>query len=231
MLKKESALKKQVKAQEGRADRLRASICGKKYARNALEEGMFSVKTLEDLNGEESRLERLNKEDQAIVEDEDAAPFDKEAAQERIEARNEELARLQARIEEGEVALPLREKIKEIFKKNGITLTAILLATGVTIGAVVGAITNALKAIGKALGSGLKKRWVESWFYSAWADRLDRELPFQNRGAGHRLYRRGHLAPDFGSGFLCGRKIPQKALRSVNGKQYTPRRRLLPPQQ
>lgn len=107
MLKKVSALKKQVKAQEGRADRLRASICGKKAARNALEEGMYSVKTLEDMNGEESRLERLNKEDQAIVEDEDAAPFDKEAAQERIEARNEELARLQA-----------RERIKEIFKKK-----------------------------------------------------------------------------------------------------------------
>lgn len=79
---------------------------------------MYSVKTLEDMNGEESRLERLNKEDQAIVEDEDAALFDKEAAQERIEARNEELARLQARIEEGEVALPFRERIKEIFKKK-----------------------------------------------------------------------------------------------------------------
>lgn len=156
MLKKESALKKQVKAQEGRADTLRESICGKKAARNALEEGMYSVKTLEDLKGEESRLERLNKEDQANVEDEDAAPFDKEAAQELIEARNEEFARLQARIEEGEVALPLRERIKEIFKTNGVTLTAILLATGVTIGIVVGTITNALKAIGKALGSGLK---------------------------------------------------------------------------
>ena len=37
-------------------------------------------------------------------------------------------------IEERERALPLRERIKEIFKKYGVTLTAILLAAGVTIG-------------------------------------------------------------------------------------------------
>ena len=36
------------------------------------------------------------------------------------------------------------------------TVTAIVLAAGVTIGAVVGAITKALRATGKALGKGLK---------------------------------------------------------------------------
>ena len=36
------------------------------------------------------------------------------------------------------------------------TVTAIVLAAGVTIGAVIGAITNALRATGKALGEGLK---------------------------------------------------------------------------
>ena len=48
----------------------------------------------------------------------------------------------------------LREKIKEIFKKNGVTVTAIFLAAGATIRAVVGAITNALKKLGK----GFKKK-------------------------------------------------------------------------
>ena len=51
---------------------------------------------------------------------------------------------------------PLLERVKEIFKKYGVTLTSILLAAGVTIGVVVGSITNALKATGKALGKGLK---------------------------------------------------------------------------
>ena len=50
-----------------------------------------------------------------------------------------------------------RERIKEIFKKHGVTLTAILLAAVVTIGSVIGAITNALKATGKSLRNGLKE--------------------------------------------------------------------------
>ncbi|KAL9959890.1 hypothetical protein ACROYT_G033262 [Oculina patagonica] len=78
----------------------------------------------------------------------------KQAAEERVAERTEELARLQTQIAEREMSLPLRERIKEIFKKNGVTVTAIF-AAGVTIGAVIGAITNSLKATGKALGKGL----------------------------------------------------------------------------
>ena len=70
--------------------------------------------------------------------------------------KDEELARLRTLIDERERALPLRERVKEIFKKYGVTVTAIALAAGVTIGAVIGAITNALRATGKALGKGLK---------------------------------------------------------------------------
>ena len=55
-----------------------------------------------------------------------------------------------------ERALPLRERIKKIFQKYGVTVAAIFLAAGVAIGAVIGAITNALNATGKALGKGLK---------------------------------------------------------------------------
>ena len=81
---------------------------------------------------------------------------DKQAAEGRVEERQEELARLRTQIDERERALPLRERVKEIFKKYGVTVTAIVLAAGVTIGAVIGAITNALRATGKALGKGLK---------------------------------------------------------------------------
>jgi len=94
--------------------------------------------------------------DQAIIQDENASPSDKEAKEGRVAERNEELARLQTQIAERERGRPLLERVKEIFKKYGVTLTAVLLAAGVTIGAVVGSITNALKATGKALGKGLK---------------------------------------------------------------------------
>ena len=53
--------------------------------------------------------------------------------------------------------MPLRERVREIFKKHGLTITAIVLAAGVTIGSVVGALTKALKASGKAMGSGLNE--------------------------------------------------------------------------
>ena len=105
---------------------------------------------------EEIRLQRLNEEDHAIIQDEMAPSLDKEAAEERVAARNEEIARLQTRMAEREAAMPLRERVREIFKKYGVTVTAFFLAAGVTIGAVVGAITNALKSMGNQLANGLK---------------------------------------------------------------------------
>jgi len=56
----------------------------------------------------------------------------------------------------------LDERIREIFKKYGVTVTAILLAAGITIGAVVRTVNNALKATGKALGPASKKL-AQSW--------------------------------------------------------------------
>ena len=66
-------------------------------------------------------------------------------------ARDEELLRLKAQISERDSSLSLRGRIKQIFKKYGLTVTAIFLAAGVTIGAVLGTITNALKKLGTDL--------------------------------------------------------------------------------
>ena len=101
---------------------------------------------------EEIRLKKLNEEDQAIIDDIYASEFDKEAAGERIDSRNAELLKLKER----DKSLSLRERIKAIFKKYGVTLTSVLLAAGVTIGVVVGTITNALKKLGTSLANGLK---------------------------------------------------------------------------
>ena len=92
---------------------------------------------------EAKRLDELNEEDRAIINDPDASEVDKKAAEKRIEARLEG-------------TLTLRERVREIFKKYGVTVTAIFLAAGITIGAVVGAITNALKSMGNQLANGLK---------------------------------------------------------------------------
>ena len=124
--------------------------------RNTIEERLNSTKRLDELEDDEGRLKRLNEEDQAIIDDVYASEFDKEAARERMAARDEDLLRLKAQISERESSLSLRERIKAIFKKYGVTVTAIFLAAGVTIGSVLGTMSRALKKLGKDLGNGLK---------------------------------------------------------------------------
>ena len=64
--------------------------------RNTIEERLNSTKRLDELEDDEERIKRLNEEDQAIIDDVYASEFDKEAAKERIAARNEDLLRLKA---------------------------------------------------------------------------------------------------------------------------------------
>ena len=149
--------KAKTKAKEQKSvDQLRAKIAAKESERNTVEARLNDTRTLDELKEQEAELQRQNKEDQAVIDDENTSPSDKQAAEGRVAERQEELARLQTQIDERERVLPLRERVKEIFKKYGVTVTAIILAAGVTIGAVIGAITNALRATGKALGKGLK---------------------------------------------------------------------------
>ena len=148
--RKKLAKKAKEKNEEGQ------TISEKERERNELEENVYSKKSLNDLEEFKRHLQRQNEIDEAIIQDENATPFEKEAAQERFAARAEENARLQTHIDERVAEMPLRERVREILKKYGVTVTAIFLAAGVTIGAVVGAITNALKSMGNQLANGLK---------------------------------------------------------------------------
>ena len=153
------ALEKQAKDKEkiqAKVDREKKKLYEMERERNTIEERLNSTKRLDELEDDEARLKRLNEEDQAIIDDVYASEFDKDAARERMAARDEDLLRLKDQISERENSLSLRERIKAIFKKYGVTVTSILLAAGVTIGAVIGTITNALKKLGTELGKGLK---------------------------------------------------------------------------
>ena len=52
--------------------------------------------------------------------------------------------------------LPLRERLKYIFKKYGFTVFAVLSAVGVIIGVIVSNLSKGLSALGKGVGNGLK---------------------------------------------------------------------------
>ena len=154
-----AALEKQAKNKqiaEEKVSRERAKRDEIVKKRNLIEERLKSTKPLDDLNDRESELRKQNAEDQANIDAMDTSPSDIEAAGARMEERNEELERLQTQIAEIDAALPLRERIKEIFKKHGVTVTDILLAAGATIVAVVRTISKAFKAIGKSMAGGLK---------------------------------------------------------------------------
>ena len=125
-----AALKKQSKDKEkiqAKVDREKKKLAEMERERNTIEERLNSTKRLDELEDDEGRLKRLNKEDQAIIDDVYGSEFDKEAARERMAARDEDLFRLKAQISERENFLPLRERIKQIFKKYGVTVTAIFL--------------------------------------------------------------------------------------------------------
>jgi len=197
--KEVAALEKQAKIKqkaEERVSRERARLDKIVKKMNITEERLNSTKPLDDLNSREAELRQQNAEDQEIIDATDTPSSEKEAARDRKEERVEELARLQTQIAEREEAMPLRERIKEIFKKHGVTVTSILLAAGVTIGVVVSSITKGLKAAGKATANGLKQIWISA----ARAHWPGRALPFQHRCQGRRLPRRTHLAHNFSCG-------------------------------
>ena len=136
---------------------LQTQISTDETTRDTLESRLNATKSLDELREHDAELEWKNAEDQQILDDENATSSEKEAARERIEERNEERARLRPQIQEREQARPLRERIREIFKKYGWTLQAIVLAAGIVISAVVLATLNGLAKATKAIGNGLKE--------------------------------------------------------------------------
>ena len=159
MKKDLASLEKDIKKKgktNANAEREGAKLAQMVKRRNEMEERLNKTKALDELKEKVNELNRQNEKDQAIIQDENTTPSEREAAEARVAETTEELDRLQTQVGERESAMPLRERVREIFKQHGLTITAIMLAAGVTIGAVVGAITNALKSMGNQLANGLK---------------------------------------------------------------------------
>ena len=88
--------------------------------------------------------------------DKDATSRKRMVAGVRFSENTDELARLDPQIQEREQELPLRERVKNIFKKYGWTLQAVALAVGIVLSALALAATSGLKAGTKAIGNGLE---------------------------------------------------------------------------
>ena len=118
--------------------------------------GIKVRKPLEELQQDKADLEKRLAKNKQVLEDENASPSEREAAKTRVEQDERALERVNEDMEREEQKLPLRERVKNIFKKYGWTLQAVALAVGIVLSALALAATNGLKAGTKALGNGLK---------------------------------------------------------------------------
>ena len=106
----------------------------------------------------EKEIEELHKsirEDEEIANNENEQPSERERAQERINEKLEQIDALENERDELEARVSLREKVKNIFKKYGFTVTAVFLAVGTVIGVIVNSLTKGLKSVATGVGNGL----------------------------------------------------------------------------
>ena len=137
-------------------ERLKRQYENQRQKRDTTEATLNRTKPLDELEREREELKRHIEEYREIMDDEDATSRERMVAGVRFSENTDELARLDPQIQEREEALPLRERVKNIFKKYGWTLKAIVLAVGLVLGVLSLTFTNGLKSGMKALGNGLK---------------------------------------------------------------------------
>ena len=137
-------------------ERLQRQYENQRQKRDTAEATLNRTKPLDELEREREELKRKIEEDRLIMNDKDATSRERMVAGVRFSENTDELARLDPQVQEREQELPLRERVKNIFKKYGWTLQAVALAVGIVLSALALAATNGLKAGTKALGNGLK---------------------------------------------------------------------------
>ena len=110
-----------------------------------------TLKPLEELEQEAEELKRKITEDKQLIDDENTSPSARAAAEARVAENEAELDRVNAELEVRERERPLLERIKDIFKKYGWTLQALVLAVGVILGVIALAAKKGTKVISQKL--------------------------------------------------------------------------------
>ena len=104
-----------------------------------------------------SELQKSIQEDKRIANDENEHPSERERARERITEKRGHIDALENEREKLEEGASLRERVKNIFKKDGFTVAAVLLALGAVIGVIVNSLSKGLKTDAKRVGNELKR--------------------------------------------------------------------------
>ena len=132
----------QLQKEEKQDDKIQAEVDKLRLDNRGLDQQLAEMEAKQEahkpLDELKQRAEELNQqitEDTRLIEDENTSPSEKAAARERLAVRNEELEVINEEIEARERQRPLLERVKDIFKKYGWTLQAVVLAVGLVLGA------------------------------------------------------------------------------------------------
>ena len=137
-------------------DKLMRETRGLETLKNELAAKKDALKPLDELKQQAEELETKITEDKRAIEDENTSFSERAAAEARVAENEAELARVNTEIEVRERQRPLLERVKDIFKKYGWTLKAVVMAAGLVLSIIALTAINGLKAGTKALGQGLK---------------------------------------------------------------------------
>ena len=105
---------------------------------------------------EEEITRRKNKIKELQASRETASENQREEIDANIEEQQNEISRLEAENEHIEERMSLRDRVKLIFKKYGLTVFAVVSAVGLVIGVVVSNLKKGLTSLGKGVGGELK---------------------------------------------------------------------------
>ena len=110
------------------------------------------------------QLDQNTEDDTKVADDENEQPEVRDRARKRITENTRLRDKAEQEREQIEERLPLRERLKNLFKKHGFNIATVVTAVGITIGVLTkiladgaSAAANGIKTVGKKVGAGLKE--------------------------------------------------------------------------
>ena len=126
--------------------------------------GPYYTDIIEITDQDIEELAKTIEDDTRVADDENEDPVVRYRARERVTDntdRKDQLVQKKERILE---KVPLRDRLKDLFKKHGFTIATVVTAVGITIGVLAkmladgaSAAANGIKTVGKNVGDGLKE--------------------------------------------------------------------------
>ena len=120
---------------------------------------MYTEDAVKHIDDSTSRLSKQERQQRDILRNADENQ--RQAVTHRLQEISAEIERLQRERERILGNLPLKERVKMIFKKYGFTVVSVLTAAGVIIGAIVANLKNGLTNLGKE-----SRRHSMQWYLS-----------------------------------------------------------------